>query len=166
MHRSNVITWFKNIHPSHQYSLQRPSNKAMVQQQFLLINYYLKCIDWFRKINPATGLHIYMDCTVWRFSKFLYTSKLRQKNYLQKLLPLVCCKWWLNASFMGRKQLLNYQLMVLLITEFYSSLNLPFLGFSAGTVKSATIIVSISEKAGHSEKYFTKGKCAVTFELK
>ena len=43
---------------------------------------------------------------------------------------------------------------------------MPFRGFSAGTMKSTTIIVSISGKTGHSEKCFTKGKCAVTFELK
>ena len=40
----------------------------------------------------------------------------------QELLSLVCCKWWLNASLMERKQIVNYQLMVLLITEFYISL--------------------------------------------
>ena len=41
--------------------------------------------------------------------------------------------------------------------SFTAVLTLLFLGFSAGTVKSTTIVVSISGKPGHSEKCFTKG---------
>ena len=50
----------------------------------------------------------------------------------QELLSLVCSKWWLNASLMERKQLLNYQLMVLLMTEFYNSWNFAFSWIQCG----------------------------------
>ena len=118
--------------------ITKTSNKALLCSQ--LDNFYLKCIDWFRKINPAAGLQIYMVCTGWGFSEFLCdTSKLSQKILPNKLgfinniffqyksyYDWFAAKWWLNTSLTERKQLLNYQLMVLLINWVLQQFKLCF----------------------------------------